>query len=302
VIRDRYVISVLIFMNIAAIFAMSWDIVGGYSGQADFGHSAFFGISGYVTAYLAGGRARGLIAEFRLPPLLSLLIGPLAGGLLAGFVGILCARKKGPYTALITLMFPLLLERFVSIYSPILGAEEGLTGVQPITLDFTINYQISVLLLITAAIILYRIGNSRLGLRFEAIREDEDACEAVGIDVVRHKVLAFVIGGVFGGMAGSFQALYMMYVGPDIFSMAYSANAVWYSIIGGTATIIGPIIGAYLVQFVLQIFLEVPEWHLLLFNLAVILIVLIGREGVYKNLQKFGIYRVLRDRLSRLVD
>jgi branched-chain amino acid transport system permease protein len=289
-------------MNIAALFAMSWDIVGGYSGQANFGHSAFFGLAGYVTAYLAGGRARGLLADFRLPPLLALAVGPLVGAGLAAFVGILCARKRGPYTAIITLMFPLLLLTFTFIYSDIFGAEEGLTGVEPIVLNPVTNYQISAFLMIGSAVALYLIGNSRLGLRFQAIREDEDACEAVGISIVRHKVLAFVIGGFFAGLAGAFQALFMMYVGPDIFSMSNSVTVVWYAIIGGTATIIGPIIGAFAVKALSEVFLQYQEWYLLLFNLAIIAIVFLGGEGIFKSLRKIGIYTMIKKAILKSGD
>jgi branched-chain amino acid transport system permease protein len=287
-----FILRVLTFAMLTALFAASWDIIGGYSGQPNFGHAAFWGIGAYTAGFIASGTPGifGIQPFFRLSPWLAILVAPIIATFFAILVGFLCVRKRGPYTAIITLMISIILGRIVLLYPEIFGAEEGLSGIESLSFDYIANYQITVTLSIISISLLYLIGHSRLGLTLKAVRDDEDASEALGIDVARYKILAFAIGGLFAGFAGGLHSVYMHHVGPMDLDMTLSANVLWYSIIGGLGTIVGPVAGALILRLSLEVLIELREIHILIMNAIIIAIMLFYSEGLVKAFREIGLY------------
>jgi len=282
---SRLYLNVFIFANVAAILAMSWDMLSGYTGQISFGHSVFFGIGGY-TAALAG-------KELGLLPYMTI---PLAG-ILAMVVGLLIAfpalRLKGPYLSLLTLIAAVGMDKVVRLLPRIFpsvfgsGAEGAIINdflagklIPIISRDPAITYWVSLAIMLAIAVVLVLIAKSRIGLAFEAIRDDEEAAEAAGLNIAKYKVLAFAISGFVGGISGSIYVHHLQSASPaSVFNLQVGLEAVVASVLGGMGTILGPIGGAYILVIARDILLRpVFEYRfLILFSLAFLILFIIPR-------------------------
>lgn len=279
--QNPYYLRALVFVNMFAVFAASWDIIGGYTGLRNFGHSFFFGVGGYVTGLFS--------VYFGLPLLLCLLLGVATSCVAGILMAIPCLGKKGAYLTMFTLIFPLIGGRVVLWYPEITGAEEGLGGIATIYINPVINYLISVVFLIVSITVLLWITSSRIGLTFRAIREDAEASECLGINVSGYMLLAFAIGAVFAGITGSYYAMYLGHIGPEVFGFFMSAEPIWYTIIGGMGTVVGPVIGAYILRFSMEYFLSIKQIHLIIYSSLMILIMFFMPKGLVEALRPYGI-------------
>ena len=271
---NHYILLILIWANIYAVFAASWDLLAGVTGQFSFGHALFYGVAGYMAGFLN--------LFFRLPPLVTIPAGG-AFGILAGLVvGIPSLRIKGPYFRIVSLTFPGIIAGIISMYPQITGGDEGLWGVTSISNDITITYYLSVLLMATSIFTLMKIVTSKFGLIFRSIRDDEDAAEATGINTVKYKLLSFVISGFFAGLAGGFQTHLLMGVGPSIFNPYYSFQAILYTGLGGIGTIIGPVGGSYLMIILNEVLRDLIEFRILIYALIMVLIFRFLPNGLIK--------------------
>jgi len=299
--------TTLTFASFFAIFAMSWDILAS-TGQISFGHAFFIGVAAY---------ASGLLNTYlMLPPWATIPLGMLAAGLVGLLVGWPALRLRGAYLALVTLILPIAALKLVIIFSSITGGELG----KPVTpfpnVDIRTPYQtfqrinyyyaLGLMALVGASLIF--IATSRLGVIFEAIREDEDAAEAAGLNTAKFKILAFVISATAAGLGGagyvhvgSFP--YVQPIGPDgVFSSELSILLIVASVAGGLGTIIGPLVGAYALkvgqQYLRDLAGQMPglafldKWTTLIFLLLLLILVLFVRQGLVsllvKVINKFG--------------
>jgi branched-chain amino acid transport system permease protein len=134
----------------------------------------------------------------------------------------------------------------------VFGGEHGLYGLTTISDSYVVQYYGSLLLMLATVIVLIYLASSRLGLAFESIRDDERAASATGMNVTKYKMIAYVISAFFTGMAGAYQAQLFKFVGPDTFSSNISFEVIAMTIVGGIATIVGPVLGAYILVVVLD--------------------------------------------------
>ncbi len=238
-------LSALIYASIIAIFAMSWDLLGGRTGQISLGHALFFGLGGYTTALL--------FKFYGLPTIVTIPAALLVGALVSLLIGFPCLRVKGPYLALVTMAFPLIVSSVVK-WSPLTPVTGGEFGVRlpaffpsfPIAQQRIAEYYLALLLFFAAAVIMYKIANSKTGIVFVSILDDEVASKACGINVTKQKLIAFVISGVFASLAGCLQAHILKIVNPPMFDLSLSFAVVIVTYLGGIGTIYGPIVGAYI--------------------------------------------------------
>jgi len=244
--QDDYIITILISFLIFSIFAASWDLLAGYTGQTSFGHSAFFGLAGYTAAFL--------VKMVGLHWIFSMIIGASVAVLFGLIVGIPCLRLKGPYLALGTQAFSLILfNLFMSgDLKDILGSTEGISGLPVMAEEHIIKFFYILIIMIISFVILTVIVKSNVGTVFKAIRDDELAADASGINTTKYKLLSFMISGFFAGIAGSLYALNMRAVNPSIFLVLYSFYAIIMVALGGIATISGAIVGAFIYCVVLS--------------------------------------------------
>ena len=275
--EEPYVLRTLIFANIYVIFAVSWDFISGYTGLINFGHALFFGVAAYTSALLN--------LRLGLEPWATIPIGALAA-VLAGLIVCLPAlRLRGPYFSLISLAFPLILLGAVFAFTDFTGGELGISGIARISDSRTVEYYISVLVMLGSVFIMWKLTDAkssfvRLGIILHAIREDEIAARASGINTVRYKLLAFAIGGFFAGVAGGFYAHFMRIAGPSTLDLFLSFQAIIWAVFGGICSIYGPLVGVYILYPLTEFLRVVPELRILIFAFVVVLILLFMPEGI----------------------
>lgn len=267
---------ILIFLYIA--LASSWNILGGYTGQTSLGHAAFFGLGALATRLL-------WIKGFSVYP--SILAGGLLAVVFALLIGAPAFRLKGVYFAIGTLALAQILNVTVGNIFPAIAA---LPVEDLIAYQLTPRYYLFLGLAIIVVGAAYLLVNSKLGLGMMAVREEEDAAESLGISALRHKLLALGISAFFTGLAGGAFAYYhVSYYFQFPFTPVWSLDMLTMVYIGGTGTILGPIIGA--VFFVVMkefLVLNVGEYHLIIFGVLFVLVVLFlpgGIISIWKKIQ-----------------
>ncbi len=270
--QDPYLLRILILASIFAILAASWDLLSGFTGQMNFGHALFFGVAAYSAALLN--------LHAHLPPWGSIPLGALAAVLAGLIIGIPCLRLKGTYLALTTLAFPIILLGIVFAIPDITGGELGISGLERISRSRVTNYYITVALMLGLCTIMWKITDSNIGIIFHAIREDEVAVRASGINTTRYKLLAFSLSGFFAGIAGGLYAHFMRIAGPSNLEVSMSFTVVIWAIFGGIVTIYGPV-GAVFILYPLLEFLHFwPEYRMLMFAFVILFILLFMPEGL----------------------
>jgi branched-chain amino acid transport system permease protein len=272
----NYPVKLLQEILIWGIFAMSLDLLMGYAGMVSFGHSAFFGVGGYVAA-LALVKAPGLVSALALPALAA-----AASALVIGFFSI---RVSGVYFIMLTLAFSQMFYA-VAFQAAWLGAEDGLVGVpRPSVLGWSLSsggaFHAYLLVLVGASsLLLWRIVRSPFGHVLRGIHDNEGRMQAVGYPVNRYKLLAFVIGGTVAGIAGSLYAQLVGSISPDAFLWTTSGEALLMVIIGGTGTLGGAMLGAAAFILLQSLVSSYTERWMLILGLTFILLVLFAPGGM----------------------
>jgi len=272
----RYPVKLLQEILIWGIYAMSLDLLMGYAGMVSFGHSAFFGVGGYVAA-MALTAYPGLAGALLLPM--------LASGFASLVIGFFSTRVSGVYFIMLTLAFSQMLYAY-AFQNPWLGAEDGLNGVpRPAILGMALGegwafHFYVVALAAGAALFLWRVVRSPFGHVLVGIHENEGRMEAVGYPVRRYKLLAFVLGGTLAGLAGSLYAQFSGSITPDALFWKTSGEGLLMVILGGTGTLGGAVLGAaafILLQSLISTYTE--RWMLIL-GVTFILFVLFAPGGI----------------------
>jgi len=283
--------GMLIQIFILAIFAMSYDLLLGFSGILSFGHAMFFGVGGYTVAILIG-------KNFNWPLGLALLAVLVVALLQSLLFGVLSLRVKGVYLAMVTLAFA---EMFFILaeagdFRAYTGADDGLHGFGvPAYLSATDHrmrfYYLALLLFVLVFLAARRLVNSPTGKVMVAARENENRATMIGYNTFWFKLIAFVSAGVFAALAGALIALYNHSVTPSMLSVDRTIDALAMTIIGGVGTLIGPILGATVVSL-LGYWLERyfgAEWTLIYGTIFMLIVVFLP----------FGIVGTIRARSFR---
>ncbi|MGZ3493540.1 MAG: branched-chain amino acid ABC transporter permease [Thermodesulfobacteriota bacterium] len=271
--EDPYLLRIFTLTSIFAILAASWDLLSGFTGQMNFGHALFFGVGAYGAALLN--------LHLHIPPWGSIPLGAL-GAVFAGLViGIPCLRLRGTYLALTTLAFPVILMGLVFALPDLTGGELGISGIARLAGSRVGTYYIVVVLMLGLCTIMWKITDSDTGIIFHAIREDELAVRAAGINTTRYKLLAFSLSGFFAGISGGLYAHFMKIAGPSTLEVSMSFTVVIWAIFGGIVTIYGPV-GAVFVLFpLLELLRFWQELRILMFAVVVLLILLYMPDGLF---------------------
>jgi len=269
--RDPYLFRVVIFTSIFAILAASWDLLSGFTGQLNFGHALFFGVGAYSSAILN--------THVHIPPWGSVPLGAVVAVLAGLIIGIPCLRLKHTYLALTTLAFPIILLGIIIALPDYTGGELGMSGLQRFTNSLMGNYYLHVITMLVLCFVMWKITDSNTGIIFHAIREDELAVKASGINTTRYKLLAFTLSGFFAGISGGLYAHYMRIAGPSTLEVSMSFTVVIWAIFGGAATIYGPVAGVFILYPLLEIARFWPEYRMMIFSVFVLVILLYMPEG-----------------------
>ncbi len=275
--KDPYILRILIFANIFAIFAVSWDFLSGYTGQINFGHALFFGVAAYSAAMLN--------TYLDLKPWATIPIGALVAVMAGVLMCLPALRLRGPYLSLVTLAFPLILLGIIKAFPDVTGGEHGITGLARLSESRVTDYYISALVMTVSVFIMWKLTDARSGLVrtgiiLHAIREDEITARATGINTIRYKLFAFAVGGFFAGIAGGLYAHFMRIAGPSTLDLLLSFQAVVWTIFGGIVSIYGPMVGVYFLYPLTEVLRVIPELRFLILGAIVIAIILFMPEGV----------------------
>jgi branched-chain amino acid transport system permease protein len=234
---NQFYRGVVILVCIYAVIAMAWDIFSGFTGYLNFGIAFSFGVGGYTAAFLS--------THYLLEPVLSFLFSGLSAVLFGLLIGTPSLRLKGHFFILVSLLVPLASSSFLNY----LITEDGsIFGVNQLINNSSYIYASSVILFSVTAVSLYVIANSKFGLLLRAIRENEVAAEASGLRTGRYKILAFSVSSFFSGMAGALYVYSNGVASPTNFGLTFSALPVMMAALGGMGTIVGPILGAFIIE------------------------------------------------------
>jgi branched-chain amino acid transport system permease protein len=270
--KDPYLLRILILTSIFAILAASWDLLSGFTGQMNFGHALFFGVGAYTAALVN--------LHAHIPPWGSIPLGGLAAVLAGLIIGIPCLRLRGTYLALTTLAFPIILMGIVFAIPNITGGELGVSGLNRLSGSRLSDYYITIVVMLGLCTIMWKITESNTGIIFHAIREDELAVRASGINTTRYKLLAFCLSGFFAGISGGLYAHFMRIAGPANLEVSLSFTVVIWAIFGGIVTIYGPVAAVFILFPLLEFFRFWPEYRMLMFAIVVLLILLYMPNGL----------------------
>ncbi len=280
-----YALSVFINILFYAYLGQAWNIVGGYAGQLSVGHAAFVGIGGYAAAVLA--------AETGLTPWVGMLAGGALAAVLGGVIGYLGFRfgLRGFYFVLLTVAFAEVCRIVASNWERVGGAV-GLyitfTG-DPRQMQFQDDrawYYIALALTALATAIVWGMERRRFGIYLTAIREDETACEALGVPTFRHKLGAMVLSSFLTGLAGTFYAYRYSSLQPGaVFGIPLSVEIVIRPIVGGAGTLLGPIVGSFILTPLAELsraWFGQGGWHgahLIVYGVLLVAVVLFLPQG-----------------------
>jgi branched-chain amino acid transport system permease protein len=269
------VCEVLVF----AIFAMSLDLLIGYTGLLSFGHAAFFGVSAYTVAIL--GVHLGISAW------IGFLAGIVVSAALAAVIGFFSVRVTGIPFLMLTMAFAQLLMSTAITWRTVTGGTDGLSGMRRPSLfgwsldERAVQYYVIAVGFVLVLWFLRRLIASPLGSIFIGIRENEQRMRAAGYPVQRFKLIAFTIAGALAGVGGGLYALHNAYVSSDILHWSLSGDAIIMVILGGTGTIIGPAIGAGIFLMLNHVVSSHTDYWALCVGIIFILIVMFLPQGLW---------------------
>ncbi len=274
----RYVTATLTEILIFAVFAMSLDVLVGYTGLISLGHAAFFGIAAYTVGLLGAHGSAALI--------LTLPAGVMAGAAAALLVGVFALRAAGVYFLMLTLAFAQMAFAVAHQWAGVTGGTNGLSGiprpaVPGLDLGAAIPFYYLVLLLCgAAALTLRRIAVSPFGAALVGVRENESRMRAMGFDTFRLKLAAFVIAGAAAALSGVLYAYYNGFVSPDVLYWTTSGQVLVMVLLGGAGTLTGPALGAAVVLLGQNLASSYTERWTLILGAAFILVVLAAPRGL----------------------
>lgn len=281
-VTSQYYHLMLTLVPIWAVMGLSWNIPSGYSGLISFGHAAFFGLGAYTVTLL--------LVNFNVTPWLGIPAGMVVGAIAALVIGYPTFRLRGHYFALSMLAYPLAmlyLFEWLGYQELTLPMKREAPAAYMQFTDYRVYIGIALALLVAALLVSLRIERSRFGLALTAIRQNEPAAEAAGIDTLRWKMRAIVVSGAIAALAGGLYAVVLLVVTPQsVFGMLTSAQALVVTLFGGVGTLWGPVIGASILvplNETLQANLgnKWPGIQGVVYGGAVILVILLAPEGLY---------------------
>jgi len=289
-VHSDYVLTLLDLAGIYAIAVMGLGILLGFTGQMSLAQAAFLGIGAYTSAWFTTHLGWPVWPAMGAAVALSALVG-LA-------VGYPCLRLSGHYLALATIGFGIIAQLVLINWKSVTNGSDGVTGIPPPqigpwTLDTYGKYYYLVLAaVLVCAYVAWRIKTTRVGRALHAIRENEIAARATGIDATRYKIIAFVLAGAYAGLAGSLLAHDIKFISPDSYSFDQSVVFLVMLILGGSSSITGALVGALLLTMLPEVLRPLKSSYIMVYGAAVIAMIVFMPQGLV------GLFAALRARFE----
>ncbi len=273
---SSYQITILTTIGIYAILVVGLNVIVGYAGQISLGHAAFFGIGAYTAGILT--------TKFGISPLVGLIAAMLVTGFIGFLLGFPSIRVRDDFLAITTIGMNFIVES-IFLYTPFLGGALGIGGIPRLTIMGVklkgVSFLMAVVLtLILCMLFVKRFVSSWSGLAAEAIKENEKAALSVGISIVRYKLMAFVIGSAIAGIGGAYYAYFVRFISPSDFNFPVSVMLLSMLVVGGIGTLWGPIVGAFILGILPEIFRPLVDYRMLLYSSLLILMIRFQPQGL----------------------
>lgn len=266
----NYYFQILSIMGINSILAVGLNLITGYTGQLSLGHATFMGIGAYAATLFT--------LKLQTPFIVSIIMGAIISAIFGFIIGVPTLRLKGDYLAIATLGFGEIM-RNILLNLKITGGPMGLRGIPKVT-----NFYIVAIALILVIFSLNRIMNSRVGKSFIAIREDELAAEAMGINTTRFKILAFIIGAFYAGIAGGLFAFLFRYIHPSNFGFMKSIEILCMVVLGGMGNTYGAMLGAFIITILPELLRSISpviaQYRMVFYGLLLIITMILRPQGL----------------------
>jgi branched-chain amino acid transport system permease protein len=286
---DPYHLDVLTGIGINVILAVSLNLVNGYTGQFSLGHAGFMSVGAYASASVSMNFATRLFGDSGGTVLQqnALFFGALlAGGIVAAIAGLVVGvpslRLKGDYLALVTLGFGEII-RVVIQNMEFLGGALGLNGIPAYTTIFWVLAVVALVIFVVSCLV-----HSTYGRGFLATHDDEIASEAVGLNTTRYKIVAFVIGAFFAGIAGGLYGHFKLTITPTGFDFTKSIEIVVMVILGGMGNTIGVVLAAVLLTLLPELLRPIAEYRMVIYSFLLIVLMLARPQGLFNFKYSFG--------------
>lgn len=277
-IQNTYFLYILVIVGIMVVIASGLNVLVGFSGQISLGHAGLYAIGAYTGAILSTGVGWNLLVTLPLAVLLSSVVG--------GLLALPALRVSGPYLAMVTIAFGIVVEGGLIEWAPLTGGPAGIFNVpRPelfgLTLPLAPSYYLVVIGLAGLSLFLvYNLGRSRWGKTVLAVRENQIAAESLGLDTRRLRTLAFTISAGFAGAGGCLYSFLNGYISPDTFTFQTSILFLLIIIFGGLGTTVGPLIGAVVLIILPEVFREFVQYRLIIYGVLLLASIYFLPRGV----------------------
>jgi branched-chain amino acid transport system permease protein len=291
-ITNRYYFQIVIMGCLFSITTLSLNLILGYTGQASLAHAGFFGIGSYGVA---------LMTKSGTSFWLALPLSALCAALIGFLIGLPTLRTRGSYFAIATLCFGVIVSIVAGSWIEFTGGYTGLVGI-PHPTSFTLpligvigfetqtaQYYLVLAFLLLTLVVMHRLVHSLLGLSFMAIRNNEALAETVGVNTFAGKILSFVVANFFAGLAGGIYASLVGSISPSTASIDLTFSWLVYLLLGGAATLAGPVIGAFVIPVIMEYLQFLQEYRLIIFGALLIAVIIYfprGLMGGFSTLQQ----------------
>lgn len=280
---SRYFRGLLILSCVNIILAIALNLITGITGQLSLGNAAFMAIGAYVSSYFS--------VKVGVPFPVALFAGALIAGAISIVVGIPTLKLKGDYFAITTLGVCEIIRVLITNMDSIGGAR-GFTGI-PSETTFTVAYFATIVVLL----IVVNIVNSTKGRSLIAIRENEIAAEAMGVNVTKYKVTAFFISALLTGFAGGLFAHYTAFIQPTTFNFMKSIEIVTFVVLGGMGSITGSILAAIVLTILPEMLRDFSEYRMVIYSLSLVMLMIFRPKGLMGTLEITDVYKNIKKKL-----
>ena len=297
---NAYYLQILILCGINVILAVSLNLINGFTGQFSIGHAGFMALGGYGSAMFtlhAGSRWAAALSASGVPDgvaqgaalTIALTLGGLLAALAGYMVGLPSLRLRGDYLAIATLGFGEII-RVLILNVDAVGGARGLPGIPGWANVFWVGVGV-----VAVVVVSYNLAASTYGRALFAIRDDEVAAESLGVNTTAYKVLAFVMGAFFAGVAGGLFAHYLSYLNPNSFTFIKSIEVIAMVVLGGMGSISGAVLAAVVLTLLPEILRPVKDYRMVIYSLMLIVLMITRPQGLLGS-REIDLGRIFRRR------
>lgn len=290
-VRNDYSLTVMSTAYIFALATVGLNLITGYTGQFNLAHGGFMAIGAYTTGILT--------VDYQVPFWIAFALSGVVCVVVGFFVGLVSLRLRGNYFSIFTLcvgyIIFLVIEKWDGLTHGVVGiiGIAAPTGIGALSFESPLSlYYLTLAFLALGMWLMHRIVHSLLGHTFIAIRNSEQLAQSLGIDLMRNKLLAFLISTVYAGIAGGLYAGFVRFLGPDLASIDHTFDMTMYLVVGGLGTLAGPLIGALALPWLTQYLQFMQDYRFLVFGPLLIVLLIFLPHGLV------GLYDGIRGRLA----